>query len=487
MRLTLSDAAPARSRAQLLVLATTAETLRSEVERLDKASQLPLGRWIARMRFKAEAGKSLLFQTHRAKGPAALLLRGIDPRVTPSSWYELADQAIQQARELKAQTVAVRLSGGLATAEAIAKTAEGLLLAAYRFDHFKSAPRRQAEPARVELQVDRVEARARESLRRGRLFGAATCYARDLIVRPAGEVTPAYLGNEARRLATRHGLRLRVLDQRALARLGMGAILGVGQGSAQPPRLIELIYRPRVRAKASVAIVGKGITFDSGGLSLKNPDSMQGQKRDMAGGAVVLGVMSVITALGPPVELRAYVAAAENMPDGRALKPGDVLRAFNGKTIEVLNTDAEGRLVLADALAYAARAKPDVIIDLATLTAAVGTALGRRYAGIMGTDPGLCRALIAAGQQAGENLWELPLVEEYRQDIKSRVADLKNTGEGSAGTIIGGLFLSEFVGKMPWAHIDFSSTVVTDRAFAAHPVGPTGFGVRTILEYVTGL
>ena len=240
-------------------------------------------------------------------------------------------------------------------------------------------------------------------------------------------------------------------------------------------------------ASKRIAIVGKGITFDSGGLSLKHAESMQGQKRDMAGGAAVLGVMSVITRLAPSVEVRAYVASAENMPDGRAIKPGDVLRAYNGKTIEVLNTDAEGRLVLADALAYAAEAKPDVIIDLATLTAAVGAALGRRYAGIMSTDADLARAVIAAGRRAGENVWELPLVEEYRADIDSRIADLKNTGEGYAGTIIGGLFLREFVAGLPWAHIDFSSTVVTDKPFPAHPAGATGFGVRTLLRYITDL
>jgi leucyl aminopeptidase len=197
--------------------------------------------------------------------------------------------------------------------------------------------------------------------------------------------------------------------------------------------------------------------------------------------------MSVIRDLAPLVEVRAYVPSTENMPGGRAIRPGDVVRAYNGTTIEVLNTDAEGRLVLADALSYAAAAKPDVLIDLATLTAAVRVALGTRYAAILGTDADLVQALIAAARACGENLWELPLVAEYRSDIDSSVADIKNTGEGTAGTIIGGLFLREFVGSVPWAHIDFSSTVMTEKPLPCHPRGASGFGVRTLLHYLRGL
>jgi leucyl aminopeptidase len=267
----------------------------------------------------------------------------------------------------------------------------------------------------------------------------------------------------------------------------MGALLGVARGSAQPPRFIELIYRPGGKPTKRVALAGKGITFDTGGLSLKTANAMESQKRDMAGGATVLAVMSAVRKLAVRAEVRAYVPAAENMPGSKAIKPGDVLTAANGKTIEVLNTDAEGRLVLADALSHAAAAKPDVIIDLATLTAAVRMALGTRYAGIMGTQPDLVRRLIEAANACDEGLWELPLVEEYRPDIGSLVADIKNTGDGSAGTIIGGLFLREFVGDIPWAHIDFSSTVMTDKPRACHPRGASGFGVRTLLRYLQQL
>jgi leucyl aminopeptidase len=312
----------------------------------------------------------------------------------------------------------------------------------------------------------------------------ATCYARDLINLPAGIVTPSYLGREARRIAKAQRLRVRILTRPAIRRAGMGALLGVAQGSAQPPCFIELVYQPRAKARRRIALAGKGITFDSGGLSIKSADNMQSQKRDMAGGAAVLAVMSAVRDLGIAAEVRAYVPATENMPSGQAMKPGDVVRAYNGKTIEVLNTDAEGRLVLADALAYAAAAKPDSLIDLATLTAAVRTALGPRYAGIMGTEAELVRGLIAAGRDCGEHLWELPLVAAYRPDLDSTVADIKNIGDGGAGTIVAGLFLREFTAGVPWAHIDFSSTATTDKAFAAHPRGATGFGVRTLLRYL---
>jgi leucyl aminopeptidase len=293
------------------------------------------------------------------------------------------------------------------------------------------------------------------------------------------------LAQTARRLA-RGGVRVRIHQRPALRRMGMGAVLGVAQGSAQPPYFIECVYRPRGTTRRRLALVGKGITFDSGGLSLKTAQAMQAQKRDMAGSAIVLAVMSALPALKPPIEVRGYIPATENMPGDRAIKPGDVLRAFNGKTIEVLNTDAEGRLVLADALSYAASQHPDLMLDFATLTGAVATALGPRYAAIMGTDRGLVDACIAAGQEVDEKLWELPLAADYRRDLDSTVADLKNIGEGPAGTIIGGLFLREFVGSIPWAHVDFSSTVMTE-GHPVHPKGATGFGVRTVLRLLARL
>jgi leucyl aminopeptidase len=261
----------------------------------------------------------------------------------------------------------------------------------------------------------------------------------------------------------------------------MGAILGVARGSRNEPRLIEMRYEPAAAPRRHLALVGKGITFDSGGLSIKPATGMESMKRDMAGGAVVVAALQAAAALKLPLRVHGYVACAENMPDGDAIRPGDVLRAFDGKTIEVLNTDAEGRLVLADALGYAARQRPAAMIDFATLTGAVRTALGKRYAAIMGNDTALVGECLAAARTSDEGLWELPLVDEYRSDLDSPIADIKNTGAGHAGTIIGGLFLREFVAGLPWAHIDFSSTVVSD-GYAAHAKGPSGYGVRTAIR-----
>jgi leucyl aminopeptidase len=308
-------------------------------------------------------------------------------------------------------------------------------------------------------------------------------------------MTPRAFAAEAERVLGAAGLEVQVDGPAAIRRLGMGALLGVARGSAEEPRFIRVTYRPRDAHAAAgtrppprprrLALVGKGITFDSGGLSLKRPDGMEHMKRDMAGGAAVLGAMLAIAALRPAVEVRAYVAASENMPGGSAIKPGDVVRTPSGKTVEVLNTDAEGRLVLADALDLAVADRPDAIVDIATLTGAVRSALGIRVAGIMGNDRTLIAALIAAGKQGGERLWELPLVRAYRDDLASEVADLANVAQsGHGGAIHAGLFLEEFVGGVPWAHMDIAGVGFTDRDLPNVPRGGVGFGVRLLARYV---
>ena len=427
-----------------------------------------------RRRFTAARGQELWLHAE-----VPLLLLGGGPSPTLPSWYDLADAVVRQAARLHTPRVVVGL-GALGEATTVGPIAEGIALARYAFTRYRSKPPKP-EPLAVTLAVDASSAAHRAALRVAAARAAATILARDLANTPAADLAPMDLARAARRLAGK-GLRVRIHNRAALRRLRMGAILGVGQGSAQPPCFIELIYQP-ARATRRVALVGKGITFDSGGLSLKNADAMQAQKRDMAGAAVVLGVMSALPALALPVAVHGYIASAENMPSSTAMRPGDVLRACNGTTIEVLNTDAEGRLVLADALAYAARAKPDCIIDFATLTAVVRTALGPRCAAILGSERRLIGELIAAAADVNEMLWEFPLIEEYRRDIDSRVADLRNIGEGHSGTIVAALFLREFVGGRPWAHIDFSSTVMSD-GFACHPRGASGYGVRTVLRWL---
>jgi leucyl aminopeptidase len=478
MRISLGSQKPADASVDLLVIAVAGDGDQILTD-LDQVTAGHLGAFLKRRGFGRQEGGVALYQSPPGTLKTEYLLvvrRYADPRRT---WRFIGDQAVNRARELRSRKLAIA-----APADAVSTLAEIIDLTAYHFAGFKAKTRDASpSPAEVILLTSRGKATS-ESLRRARARASATCLARDLINLPAEVATPAFLATQARRIAKRSGLTVRVLGVPQLRRLRMGALLGVARGSVRPPYLIELVYRPRGRASRRVAIVGKGITFDSGGLSLKSPESMQTQKRDMSGGAVVLGVMSALRELGVKAEVRGYVPATENMPSGSAIKPGDVLEACNGKTIEVLNTDAEGRLVLADALAYALRAKPDAMIDFATLTAAVRTALGPRYAAVMATDPELCQTLIRSAADVGENLWELPLVEDYRRDLDSSVADLKNTGEGHSGTIIGGLFLREFTGKVPWAHIDFSSTAVTDKPFPGHPRGAAGFGVRTVLRYL---
>jgi leucyl aminopeptidase len=289
----------------------------------------------------------------------------------------------------------------------------------------------------------------------------------------------------AREIAREQKLRLRLLDRRACARLGMGAFLGVNRGSAEPPWFIHLRYAPPGRARRRIALVGKGITFDSGGLDLKPADAMERMKGDMSGAAAVLGVMRVLPRLGPPVEVHGLVAATDNMPSGSAMKPGDVLRAMDGATIEVNNTDAEGRLTLADAIAYARRVvRADEVVDVATLTGACAVALGQLCGGAMTNAPALQDRVLRAAEAAGERLWALPLIEEYREGLRSEVADMKNTGPRYGGAITAGLFIKSFAGDTPWVHLDIAGAAFSDKDLPYAPKGGVGFGTRTLLGYV---
>ncbi|HVN84922.1 MAG TPA: leucyl aminopeptidase [Candidatus Binatia bacterium] len=459
--------------------------------RLDRQSGGAIRRALAGSKFDGKLGELLDIAGPAGVPQSHIVLYGLGKPedLIEGKAEDLGGGLLALLRGLPDTAAAIVVDGGagLPAPRAAAHMAYGGQLRSYRFDKYRTKIKKDEQPKleRVTVMLDDSGA-AKRAFAPLEQVAEAIAFARDLVAEPANVVYPASMATRVQSLK-RLGLAIEVLDLKMLQKLKMGALLGVAQGSLHEPRMVTLRWNGGGRGKAPIAFVGKGVTFDSGGLSLKNPEAMQGQKRDMAGGAAVLGVMSALAALRPAVEVTGYVAAAENMPSGRAIRPGDIVRAANGKTIEVLNTDAEGRLVLADALSHAAAQQPDQIVDLATLTAAVGAALGRRYAGIMGTDAAVVQGLIAAGKRAGENLWELPLVDEYRNDIVSRVADLKNTGEGYAGTIIGGLFLREFVGKVPWAHIDFSSTVLVDKPAPAHPIGATGFGVRTLLQYITGL
>jgi leucyl aminopeptidase len=369
---------------------------------------------------------------------------------------------------------------------------EGALLAAYRFDKYKQAngDGRPAELAALAIVPAGPGGRGSggrgaltAALAAGQVRAAATNLARDLSNEPANALHPADLAAAARRVLAGKGVTVRVKDEKQLAKEGFGGIVGVGQGADHPPRLVELRYAPK-GATGQVVLVGKGITFDSGGLSLKPPDSMKTMKTDMSGAAAVLATMSALADLDIGVAVTGYLASAENMPSGHAIRPGDVLTMKNGKTVEVLNTDAEGRLVMADALALGAAAKPDAIIDVATLTGACMIALGTRYSGLMANDEGLAAELLDAAAAAGEPTWRLPLPPEYHKDIESDVADLKNVGDRYGGALVAGLFLQEFVDDRPWAHLDIAGPARAESEDGYLGKGSTGVAVRTLLSWL---
>ena len=359
--------------------------------------------------------------------------------------------------------------------------AEGLVLGAYRYTTYKSEP--DPQPLERIVVVGGGGARVVASLELGSRIADGVVLARDLVNTPGGELTPSALAQAAVEIAEREGLQISVLTTDDIVAAGMGGLLGVNRGSEQPPRFIELCYAPE-GARLSLALVGKGITFDSGGLSLKTAAGMTTMKMDMGGAAAILGAMSAIRAVAPKVKVTAYIPSTDNMTGGDATRVGDVLRARNGTTIEVLNTDAEGRLILADGLAMASEAETDAILDLATLTGAVEVALGSKVAGLLGSNEAWVDQVRDAATRTGERVWELPMIEDYRSHIDSEVADLKNIGKaGQAGTIVAALFLREFVGEgIPWAHLDIAGTAWTDSDDVETPRGGTGYGVRLLLE-----
>jgi leucyl aminopeptidase len=368
--------------------------------------------------------------------------------------------------------------------ESVQAFTEGLLLGSYQFA-MKSGGPPAAEPAEVRLLLAGRDGRA-EAVRRASLIAGAVALARDLTNTPSMIKSPGWLADEAVRVADQHGLSSRVWTEAELASGGFGGLLGVGSGSVRPPRLIELSYQP-AQASRHVVLIGKGITFDSGGLSLKPNDNVKMMKTDMAGGAAVIAAMSALASLGVQARVTGLVAAAENMPSGTALRVGDVIKHYGGRTVEVLNTDAEGRLVLADALAYAdAELAPDVMVDVATLTGAARVALGSVMAALYATDDGLASALLDSGAASGDRLWRMPLADGYRDALESPVADLANVARGGsrAGSIDAALFLREFTGGRAWAHLDIAGAARSTSDDGENTKGATGFGTRLLLRWL---
>ncbi len=423
-------------------------------------------------------------------GAPVVLAVGLGPEAASSARESLARAAGTAARALAgARRAAYALPAD--TAEQVGAVAEGALLGAYAFHRFRAAGAKGPQKPVGALTVATGLAKDREAraaLARAKTVAAAVHWTRDLVNTPPNHLPPAEFAEAARVEAEASGVGIEILDDKALARGGYGGILGVGQGSANPPRLVRLAYRP-AGATRHLALVGKGITFDSGGISIKPAQGMQAMKSDMAGAAAVLAATFAIARLGLPIAVTTYAPMAENMPSGTAQRPSDVLTTYGGRTVEVLNTDAEGRLILADALVRAGEDDPDAVIDCATLTGAQIVALGTRVSAVMSNDDGLRAAITAAAGEAGELFWPMPLPDELRKSLDSPVADIANIGDRFGGMLAAGVFLREFVKDgLPWAHLDIAGPSYNEGSPHGHtPKGGTGVAVRTLVRYAETL
>jgi leucyl aminopeptidase len=442
--------------------------------------------------FKGKRDETALLYPGSAK-PQRLLLVGLGKpgEVTRAAIRRAAAVAAKRARALGAKqlafAVAAESRNGVSARDIGQVVVEGAAQGAWVFTEFKAAlPPEESKPELESVTVV-CDAKETKEVGTGRRVGEAIAaghrLTRYLQMLPGNVCTPTYLAERAKQLSDRYGFTLTVLDRAQMQKEGMGALLAVAQGSVQEPRFIALEYRGAGDAPP-VAIIGKGVTFDSGGISIKPAQNMEDMKFDMSGAAAVLGTFEAVGRLAPKINLVGLIPSTENLPSGTAVKPGDVVKSHLGKTIEIINTDAEGRLILCDALSYVRRYKPAAVIDIATLTGAVVVALGQHASGEMGNDEALLAEVREAGERAGERCWPLPLWEDYRDMLKSEIADVKNSGGRGAGTITGGWFLREFVEGYPWVHLDIAGTAYTDGEGAQQAKGPTAVGVRLFTEFV---
>ena len=420
-----------------------------------------------------------------------LLLIGVGERqdYQTAQVAQMAGTAVRFLRGKNIKSIAVIPRAEAEPEKTAAAAVEGAVMGLFEPDKYRTVEKEERTVDRFVVIIPGSDEEAlQRGAERGRIIGESVNFTRDLANEPGVYMTPTVMAERAREIANEFGLSIDVLDEARMEQEGMGALLGVSRGSDEPAKLIVLKYTPREAGEQAdgdlLAFIGKGLTFDSGGISIKPGEGMELMKYDMTGGATVLGAMRAIAQLKPPFPVLGVVPSSENMPSGKATKPGDILKAMSGKTIEVINTDAEGRLILADAITYAKKLGAKRIIDMATLTGAVSIALGDVNTGIMGTDQELINEVISAGKEVGEKFWQLPLDKEYTKQIKSDIADIKNVGGRKAGTITAAAFLKEFADGVSWAHLDIAGTAWSDEAKPYRAKGPTGVAVRTLLKIV---
>lgn len=443
--------------------------------------------------FKGDIGETALIR-FAAKGKveaSRLLLVGVGKKdaYKPNAVSSVAGTATRFLRKRGIKSFALLPRTEASGVETAQNAVQGFVTSQFELDKYKTKDKEKKAVKTLVVCIDGAEpADLKLGIARGKAIGESMNFTRELSNEPPNILTPTEMANRAKAMAEETGLKFEVLNEAKMAELGMGSLLSVSKGSEEPAKLIVLRYTPENSTAEKgelLALVGKGITFDTGGISLKPGEGMEAMKYDMTGGGTVIGTMRAIGLLKPSVPVIGIVAAVENMPDGKASRPSDVVTAMNGKTIEILNTDAEGRLILADAVAYAEKQGATRIVDMATLTGAVIIALGDVNTGIMGNDQGLVDQIIACGKEVGESFWQLPLGSDYSKQIKSDIADIKNIGpRGKAGTIMGAVFIQEFVDKAKWAHLDIAGTAWADSAKGHQAKGPTGVAIRTLIRLV---
>ena len=443
--------------------------------------------------FKGETGETALIR-FAAKGKvkaSRLLLVGLGDKkdYKTHSVANVAGTATRflRKRNIKGFALLPRSEGS--ASETAQNAVQGFITSQFELDKYKTKDKNDKSVTELVVCVEGARAPdLKNGIARGRAIGESMNFTRDLANEPPNILTPSEMARRAQTMAKQVGLKCQILDEATMTKMGMGSLMSVSIGSSQPAKMIVLKYTPaKSTAKKGelLALVGKGITFDTGGISLKPGEGMDAMKYDMSGGGTVIGTMRAIAMLKPTIPVLGVIAAVENMPDGKASRPSDVVTAMTGKTIEILNTDAEGRLILADAVAYAEKQGATRIVDMATLTGAVIIALGDQNTGVMGNDQKLVDDIIACGKMTGEGFWQLPVSTEYSKQIKSDIADIKNIGpRGKAGTIMGAVFIQEFVDKAKWAHLDIAGTAWADAAKPHQAKGPTGVAIRTLLKLV---
>jgi leucyl aminopeptidase len=471
-----------------------ADPAHGKIAEIDQATGGLLGRLCKSGEMAGKPLEMTLVHSPAGLKAARLLLIGAGKReaFNAATLRKLAGAALRylKSRSVHGFAFAVREAG--ATEEFAQAMVEGLITADFETDKYKTEKKNDKFIEKVAIAGfgDAEKTAGEKGITRGRIIAEAQNFARDLVNEPSNKLTPRILAEKAEAMAKEAGLMIEVLDGKKIADLKMGALLSVAQGSVEPPRMIVITYTP-AKAKPGapvVGLVGKAVTFDTGGISIKPADGMEKMKYDMAGGATMIGAMRALAALKPAVKVICVVPATENMPSGKAQKPGDIQTAMSGKTIEVLNTDAEGRLILADAVHYAKQLGATHLVDAATLTGAIVVALANINVGVFGNDQGWTDKLLASAKAAGEKMWQLPMDEEYREFIKGSFADIQNIGSGKGGgSITGAWFIREFAGDTPWIHLDIAGTAWNDDAKAWLAKGPTGVSLRTLVQLVTSL